>query len=153
MRSDQEGRNASTGYLPHQSLAPGLVIWKSARAEATRVVMTAKDASREVNIFQRGIFKKTERPPREGGIAAREKTGRQQGATGGARGSMKRKRSKTSFDATASHGIIRAGPSFAHKRAISIPLFFLFAGQKNASTRPSVREQTGTWERRRKWRD
>ena len=86
------GEKPWTGYLPHQLLGPGLVIWKSARAEATRVVRTAKDASRELNIFQRYIFKnKTEKPLREEDAAARERTGRQQGTTGGARESMKKK--------------------------------------------------------------
>lgn len=56
MRLGLEWRNASTGYLPHQLLVPGLVIWKSARAEATRVVMMAKDASRELNILREIFF-------------------------------------------------------------------------------------------------
>jgi hypothetical protein len=38
-------------YLPHHALGEGLVIWKVARVVPTRVLMTAKKASGELNIF------------------------------------------------------------------------------------------------------
>jgi hypothetical protein len=39
-------------YVPHQRLGPpGVRIWNCAAAELTRVLITAKEASRELNIF------------------------------------------------------------------------------------------------------
>jgi hypothetical protein len=45
-------RKRFEGHLPHQrSGPPGLRIWKAAEAEPTRVLMAAREARREVNIF------------------------------------------------------------------------------------------------------
>ena len=49
IREKEHGSTAT--HAPHQRLGPpGLRIWKVAAAELTRVPMTAKEASREVNI-------------------------------------------------------------------------------------------------------
>lgn len=49
IREKEHGSTAT--HAPHQRLGPpGLRIWKVAAAELTRVPITAKEASREVNI-------------------------------------------------------------------------------------------------------
>jgi hypothetical protein len=68
-----------TGYLPHQVEDEGLVIWKAARVEPTRVLMTTNEASRKLNIFL-DIKKKLEKPLVLRGEGARERTGQQQRA-------------------------------------------------------------------------